>query len=358
MVLFDHGDLGSKFWRIPALAVAPDGTLVAVADKRNDSNGDLPNRIDLGLRRSTDGGLTWSEPEVIVYADSVGGYGDPALGVHRPTGDMVIVAAHGNGLWVSTPENHQHLVVLRSKDNGATWSEPVDITAQLYDPWPGVSPLTALEGFASSGTLLCDANGRLMFVLVAHCNDQKWGPLGCYVAYSDDGGYTWSLTDEVDDFGDESKVAQLADGSYLMSIRNRHKNGRKLSRSSDGIHWTVPMATHQLIDPACNGDLIALSEEQLRDFGLVDKLGDDIKNGLLLHSMANDPSARRNVTVLSSRDFGMSWKPVYVVQPDRSSYSALAVMPDGTLGIFSEEDNPEGGFTLWFTKVNLSDLDF
>lgn len=36
-LLFDKGDGGSKFYRIPAIVTAKDGTLVAVADKRWDS---------------------------------------------------------------------------------------------------------------------------------------------------------------------------------------------------------------------------------------------------------------------------------------------------------------------------------
>ena len=60
--LFASGDHGSKYYRIPAIVTAADGTLLAVADRRGDSQGDLPNLIDGVLRRSTDRGTTWSEP--------------------------------------------------------------------------------------------------------------------------------------------------------------------------------------------------------------------------------------------------------------------------------------------------------
>ena len=39
-MLFAGGDGLSKFYRIPALATLPDGTIVAVADRRLDSNAD------------------------------------------------------------------------------------------------------------------------------------------------------------------------------------------------------------------------------------------------------------------------------------------------------------------------------
>lgn len=41
-LVFNKGDEGSKFYRIPAVVTMPDGDLVAVADKRWDNNGDLP----------------------------------------------------------------------------------------------------------------------------------------------------------------------------------------------------------------------------------------------------------------------------------------------------------------------------
>lgn len=357
IVLFDHGDLGSEYWRIPALATTNRGIVVAVADKRNNSNGDLPNIIDLAIRRSSDLGDTWTDPVVILPADEGGGYGDAALGVHRPTGDLVIVCAHGPGLWDATDEHHQRLAVIRSSDDGLTWSAPVDITSQIYDPEPGVAPVTARAGFASSGAMLCDNNGRLEFVLVANSTHQEWGPLYCYLCYSDDGGHTWQVMPPiVDENGDESKVAQLADGSLYMSIRNRTKGaGRKISHSLDnGATWSRPLAEWQLIDPACNGDLIVISPEYLSKIGVTDIIGEEAaSNGLMLHSLASDPENRRNVSIFYSLDKGYRWHELTNVTPENSAYSALALLPDGQLGCFYEEDHPQGGFKLKFRKYSL-----
>lgn len=357
-ILFGRGDMESTFWRIPAIVSAPDGTVLAVADRRKDSNGDLPNKIDLAIRRSTDNGKTWSAPEFVVKADENGGYGDAAMGVHYPSGDIIIVATHGSGLWDATPDYYQHIMVMRSKDNGKTWSEPVDVTKSFFDPEEGVAPLHAIAGFATSGELLCDDNGRLMFVLVAKTDDAKYGPLACYVCYSDDGGYTWDIVERtVDDSGDEAKLTQLADGSHYLSVRNRARSGRRIARSTDGgMTWTEPRANEQLVDPACNGGLISISPETLQELGIAPLLGCSAKNGLVLHSIADNPKERKNVSVYMSKDLGVNWEKIYTVTPDGSAYSAMAMLPDGTLGIFSEEDDPahpEGGYLLWFTKVDL-----
>ena len=60
--LYHMGDYGSHYWRIPALLCLDDGTLLAVNDKRKYSYKDLPEDIDIVCRRSTDNGVTWSEP--------------------------------------------------------------------------------------------------------------------------------------------------------------------------------------------------------------------------------------------------------------------------------------------------------
>ena len=350
-LLFSSGDMGSKFWRIPAIASTPDGFVIAAADKRNDSNKDLPSPIDIVIRRSTDSGSTWGPHQMVLKADSIGGYGDAAIGVHRPSGDVVLVCVHGNGIWESTVDNHSHIVVTRSADNGKTWSAPVDITTQLFDPVEGVAPVKAYAGFASSGTLLCDSRGRLWFVLVTRPGEQKWGPLNCHVCYSDDGGFNWTiLPTPVDTNGDEAKIAQLADGSFLISIRNRDRGARKFSRSKDrGKTWSLVTLQPGLIDPACNGDMLSLSFKEAKDLGLA--IVDDY--GLLIHSIANDPAQRRNVSVFYSRDYGETWTKRNVITPLGSAYSALTVLPDGNLGVLSEENSADEPFDIWFTKVKI-----
>ena len=60
-------------FRIPAMAVTPNGTLLAVYDMRYNSSRDLQEHIDIGLSRSTDGGETWSKPTPIMDMGEYGG---------------------------------------------------------------------------------------------------------------------------------------------------------------------------------------------------------------------------------------------------------------------------------------------
>lgn len=131
-VLFNMGDYDSQYWRIPALVTAADNSLVAVVDKRGSSLGDLPNTISIMSRRSTDNGKNWSEPDVVAQGGNGKTYGDPAVVLDKKTGNLICMFVGDQGLWNATPYNRQGIYVSKSTDNGVSWSEPVAITDQVY----------------------------------------------------------------------------------------------------------------------------------------------------------------------------------------------------------------------------------
>src|SRR5256885_5507006 len=65
--VFFGGREGYHTYRIPALVVSTNGTLLAFCEGRKASSADS-GRIDLLLKRSTDGGQTWS-PQDLVWSD-------------------------------------------------------------------------------------------------------------------------------------------------------------------------------------------------------------------------------------------------------------------------------------------------
>ncbi len=340
------GDYNSKFYRIPAIEVLPDGTIIIVADKRIESNADLPGKIDVVARRSTDGGKTWGPYITVAEHNEDGGYGDPAIIRDRRTGDLIVISTHGNGLWNNSPGR---TTISRSKDGGLTWEKPVDVSDQIWtteDNPNGKQNIKMTAGFASSGHALQLKNGRLMYVHVT----RKKGvdPFPCYAVFSDNGGKTWraaKMPATLD--GDESKVVQLPNGDVLMSIRARFGKTRKFSISHDnGETWKELEDYNTLPDVRCNGDILSVKHE-----------GRDV----LLQSLPAGPG-RSNVTIYASYDGGKTWPHSYEVVHCPSAYSSMILMPDGkTLAIATEEeahnaDYKKAGLHIWFTSIPLSEV--
>lgn len=330
-LVFDKGLTGSEFFRIPGIASMPDGSVIAVADRRWDSSKDLPGRIDVVARRSDDGGRTWGDVIVIAEADEGGGYGDPAIAFHPQSGNLICVMTHGEGLWEADESRHADIMVCRSSDGGKTWTKPQKITLENKIP-------DYISGFASSGAMTVTKDGKIMFVLVVRNNLKKWSSLLDFAVWSDDAGKTWDVAPmPADTDGDEAKIAELRDGSLLMSIRNRRKGERKFSNSTDGGKtWSEPWQCTGMVEPACNGDIAPLGN-------------------VLLHTVPADSSKRRNVTLFRSEDNGHTWQPVYLICPAPSGYSSLTVLDDSHVGILSEENASDGGWRIWFTRLNLKE---
>lgn len=326
-VLYCPGDFDSQFFRIPAIITAKDGSIVTATDRRKYSNADLPEDIDIILNYSSSEGQFWSGPAFLAIGKGVGhGFGDCALAHTRDEGGLIAVYAGGVGFWQSRPNEPLRIYCRRSTDNGLSWSPAVDITHYLYGPdctdpvrrqWWGA--------FCASGNGLLTSTGRIMFVAAVR-EGEAWSA-NDYVLYSDDNGETWQCSQRASIGGDEAKLVELRDGRILMSIR--HDGERWFNISEDGgVSWRDTVFTTNFpTAPACNGDLIRY----------------DRKDGtsVLLHSIPLG-NKRENVAVMLSYDEGKTWSLGRVIVPYSAAYSSLCILPDGTIGMYVEED-PNGG---------------
>ncbi len=341
--LFAPTEYGSRNWRIPAIITAKDGSLVTMTDKRKFNETDLPEDIDVVVRRSTDNGLTWSEPLTVAEGKGRGkGFGDAAL-VMAKDGTLIATFVGGPGLRGGTSANPNRTYISKSNDNGVTWSAPTDITDQLYGAncsnddrksWGGV--------FCASGNGLCTRDGRIIFVAAV----KQGRLLSNYLFYSDDKGDTWHVSAKAMTGGDEAKVIELNNNDLLMSIRRQGGGERYYTKSSDkGQTWTPVNTWSELIEPNCNGDMIYYTSTV-----------DGYERNRILHSIPNHNTSRRNVSVFVSYDEGNTWNTKRSLVTGASAYSSLCKLQDGTIGIYVEETDPTtaSGYSLYFMNFSLN----
>ena len=341
-LLFQPGDYNSTNYRIPGVITAKDGSIVAVTDKRKYNQGDLPEDIDIVCRRSTDGGHTWSEPYTIAQGTGYNhGFGDCVLAWTNDDNGLIAGFVGGVGLWNSTPSNPIRSYIARSYDNGQTWTEPEDITDFIFGSNCVVPEYrTWRASFFGSGNGLITSTGRIMFV--AAIRETTAQSLSNYAVYSDDNGITWHVSGRASVSGDEAKVTELVDGRILMSIRHNGKRWYNISNDG-GETWQSSTSTwNDITAPACNGDMIRYTS-----------VNQGFNKNRLLHSVPFG-SSRTDVSVYISYDEGETWPVRKCIVPYSSAYSSLCVLPDGTIGLYVEEEYPgNSGYSTVFYNFSL-----
>ncbi|MFD8813931.1 exo-alpha-sialidase [Streptomyces sp. NPDC059627] len=324
--LWDSAEGPLVSYHVHALAVLPDDTVLAVTEGRHEVCDAGPR--DLLLRRSTDGGRTWEASRTLVASVDGDSWGNPALVVDRETREVFLFYM----LSLRLPQNTScsgdsgELYVISSRDSGQTWSE-VRSLAGLFDGFPynwalhGPGPGHGLQ--LRSGRLLLNCLHRR--VIVGNTVAQRY--YGVAPLYSDDHGATWQATGavpvQVAYPVNEARMVQRADGTVLVNGRfaSGGENQRIVSVSSDdGMTWS---------QPALDGSAGSFNAV---DAGLLRYTGGPGSHapGRVLFSRPDSP-VRYNMTVGVSYDEGFSYRYQRVVNENRSYYSDLARLSDGTI---------------------------
>ena len=334
------GDHGSKNYRIPAMITAADNSLVILTDKRKYNSTDLPEDIDVIAQRSTDNGKTWSQP--ITVAQGKGrnkGFGDVNI-IKAKSGKLIALYVGGVGLWNSTAENPQGHFMSVSTDNGNSWTAPREITHQLY----GINcadPVrkTWQASFFGSGQGLTLRDGRIMAVMVVRETLQN-NKLNNYVVYSDDEGENWKISDKAMDGGDEAKVVELNDGTILIS--SRITGNRLWAKSADrAVTWGPKNTWTEIWGNACDADIVRYTSTL-----------DGYNKNRILHTLPNAKN-RTNVSMWVSYDEGTSWPVKKSICKGQSAYSSISILPDGTIGVYVEEDESVP-YKMYFLNFSLA----
>ncbi len=244
--LFEAGEGGYELYRIPGIVATPSGALLAYCEARKSAKADW-GHIDILMRRSTDGGKTWSPPAKIVelegkfernpaaVAQGLGKEGE--ITINNPV--MIVDDARKLVHFLYCVE-YNRLFHATSSDDGATFGRPVEITSVI----DGYRPDYAWQSFAvGPGHGIQLKNGRLLSAI--WLSTGKGGhahrPSIVSTIFSDDGGKTWQRGDVV--AGEqrplvnpsESILVELADGSVMINCRSEAKERRRgVAISPDG----------------------------------------------------------------------------------------------------------------------------
>ena len=373
--LFTPGDAGYPTFRMEALAVTNQGTILAFTEGRKGGNG-VWGDVDLLLRRSIDGGKTWRPIQVAVDAgpntvcypsplvDRTTGRIWLAMGRYRAPADQGTISRE-------EPPDTSHVWICHSDDDGATWSAPIDITDHAKPPgttWHGVG--------AGYGIQL--RSGRLVypcyhFRAAPHDRGRRHESS---VFYSDDHGRTWKLGGIVNRYApetevdaemtkeerfragrgwmipgrtDEAQVVELVDGRLLINMRSYHFAYRRaISHSEDGgLSWSPVTLDEALFEPVCSGSIARLTSTL-----------DGYRRNRILFAGPNGrrPAGHRfireQLTLHLSYDEGKTWPVEKVLEPGFAGNLNMLALPDKRIAVLYEsgENYRE---TIYFASCTL-----
>jgi sialidase-1 len=330
--LFDaSGNDNVSCYRIPAIVTAPNGDLIVAIDERVPNCRDLKWSGDINIvyRKSSDNGETWSEIRTLVDYPLGQSASDPSMIVDEVTEEVILFY---NYMDLDKEKDVYYLHMVKSSDSGETWSEPLDITAQISKPgWHNDFK------FITSGRGIQTRSGKLIHTLV---NLEK----GLHLFASDDHGQSWYLIDTPIQPANESKIVELEDGTWMINSRVNGGGNRYLHLSkNEGQSWKSTAET-QLIDPACNASIIRCTST-----------GEGSDKNRLLFSNAKMEEGRMNMTVRISYDEGLSWSKGKTIYSGPSAYSSMTILDNGEIGLVFEKDQYTENVFVRFTLDWLTD---
>ena len=312
-------------YRIPSIITTDKGTIIAAVDERVFSCNDLKSNRDINIviRTSNDEGKSWSSINRLVDYPFGESASAPSMIFDKKRKQIYLFYNYMN---LEKDKDVYYLKYITSLDNGKTWSQRIDITDQISKPeWKNDFK------FITSGRGFQTQNGTLLHCLVNLQN-------GTHVFGSNDHGKTWYIAVSPLSPGDESKIFELNDGSWLVNSSVNNKGIRYSHISKDqGKSW-ITKPESKLIDPGCNASLVKYD------------YGNYINSDLLLLSNINNQSKRKEIVIRHSLNGGETWSEPRIIYAGSAAYSSMTVLNNGEIGLLFERDNYSKNV---FTKFSL-----
>ena len=349
--IFSRKTDGYHTYRIPTMVVTAKGTILVFVEGRKTHRRDHGD-VDLLMKRSEDGGRTWSK-QVLIHEEG----GDALIRVGNPCpivekdGKTVhlLFTRNGPGCFFST----------RSTDDGSSW-EP--FTKVSDDPKaPEYQKDNFLRGFGESpvgvgaGPVhgIHTSKGRLIAPSYAGFKVNGEGRGGSCVIYSDDKGKTWKaggVIPWVPEFRHgECTIVERSNGSLLMNMRTsepgKYSFGYRLTSVSKdhGMTWSKPVVDKNLPCPACQASMIRLNEKEIL-----------FLNPAVNHNGGFSIWSRKNLPLRVSQDDGRSWPESRVLNEGLAGYSDLAIAKNGNILCLFENGTRDYCEKITFVELKRS----
>ena len=355
----------SRYYRIPAITRASDGTLVALSDASKMHIHDVTNSIDVVSRRSSDNGKTWSDYVVIFQGSQNGtncynwkGYGDAAVASFS-NGTVVATAIHGFGLAGSSTDPATDVVWKVSRDNGKSWSSEYTMDQSLFGGLRGnISPgniCVANEGYIKGKALVglrtskspnnnsgSSASHQRIYCLTYDPDENTWTNVTT----------GWDNYIEVSGDLDETQFVQTGENEYLMSARYYGTGFRKFYRLTFTSETTATVTevsqSGMTLAGGCNGDLIKYAAKDGTQYILhtvpKDMVygSDNCRTSLSAYytelSTSGDLNWTRSLNLFDPFDYtsGGVAKTGIGAMDETAQYSSLSMQEDGTIAVLME----------------------
>jgi Neuraminidase (sialidase) len=339
--VFVGGQDDINTYRIPSIICTKNGTVLIFCEGRRDKSQDgspthlvlkrslfntgpmIPPQHSVTENRSRERNMTWLPMQIIIESKNGEAYMNPVPVIDSGNGTIFLLVNHCSswGDAENAGKGVTEVWLIKSIDEGATWTKPVNITNDVGNIalGPGI------------GIQLKD--GRLVV------------PVYDGIIYSDNHGKKWKAGNKTAPVN-ECQVVELVDGSLMLNTRSYPK--RIITISNDnGSTWGTPYRDSLLTDSklwdGCQASFIRYTRKDQ---------GSD-KNRLLF-SNPSDSLFRFDMTVRMSYDEGKTWPVAKIIKKGTGAYSSLTILPDGSIGIIFETGNYNKDITEYYTRLSFA----
>ena len=349
--IFTRNTDGYHTYRIPTMVVTASGAVLVFVEGRKTHRRDHGD-VDLLMKRSEDGGRTWS-PQRLIHEEG----GDALIRVGNP---CPIVEKDGKTVHLLFTRNGPDcLFYTKSTDDGKSWTPFIrttdDPSAPEYEKSNFLSDFEGSRVGIGAGPVhgIHTRRGRLIAPSYIGRKLNGEGRGQSCIIYSDDRGKSWHAGGVIPwnpEFRHgECTVVERSDGSLLMNMRTAapglYSYGYRLTSVSldEGMTWSEPVVDKNLPCPACQGSMLRFS-------------GDEILflNPAVNHRGGFSIWSRKRLTLRVSRDDGKSWVTSRIVNEGLSGYSDLAVGRNGHILALYENGEKDYCEKITFLEMKRS----